>query len=328
MSKPRISIVIPYLQEFPQILFTIRAIHEELIDIDHEIIAIDNLNIDAKKQLDSKKIKIDKGHEHLNKQGEITKSHIKSMAESNNLSWLKYMHFEDHFSLWQARNYGIKHSKADIIMFVDAHCLPSKNSIKNMLIYYEQNWEELNGSIHLPLTYHILEKRKLIYKFKFDEPEGVCDYSFTGAPNTNDIFEVPCMSACGLMCHRSFFDMMGQFPQKGIYSGGEHFFNFVMAILGKKKWIYSLDGATLFHHGNERDYNYTWGCYQDNRAVSNYMFGGEKWLDLFIKNMKADEKFKKEFKTKILSDENINQRNKIVHQQQLSIEDWATKYIH
>lgn len=326
---PKLSIVIPYLQEFPQVLFTLRSIHEQLKgEVDHEILAIDNLNKDAKAQLDGKKIAIDKGHEHINAEGVLTPSHIKSMAAQISDGWLKYIHFEDHFSLWQARNCGIQNATGDFIMFVDAHCVPGKDSILNMFRYYSENWETLNGSIHLPLTYHILEDRKLMYRLVYDEPKGLCQYSFMSLTKPDDIFEVPCMSACGMMCHKSLFKKIGLFPQKGIYSGGEHFFNFTMALLGMKKWIYSKNKAVLHHHGDKRDYNYTWDGYQYNRAVSCFMFGGEKWLDLYISNLSINDSAKQKIKDSVISNaDNLLQRDMIQKAQVCTIEEWATKQL-
>jgi glycosyltransferase involved in cell wall biosynthesis len=326
MSK--LSIIIPYIQEYPQILFTIRSIHEELKnEVDHEIIAIDNLNNDARKQIVSKNIKIDKGHLHTNNKGEEAQSHIKNMADQLKNKWLKYIHYTDYFSLWQSRNCGIKNATGDIIMFIDAHCVPSKKSLVNMFNYYEKNWEELDGSIHLPLTYHILEEKKLIYKFLYDKSKGQCQYSFTSLNKYDDVFETPCMSTCGMMCHKSFYDKTGLYPQKGIYSGGEHFFNYVMAILGKKKWIYSKNESALFHHGDQRDYNYTWDGYQYNRIAANYMFGGEEWVDLYIKSLKINEDAKINLKKQVVEDiDNIKQREMIVSNQKITIEEWAEIY--
>lgn len=327
MSK--LSIIIPYIQEFPQILFTIRSLHEELKnEVDHEILVIDNLNDDARNQIIGKNIKIDKGHSHINDEGKEIQSHIKNMSEQLKTKWLRYIHYTDYFSLWQSRNCGIINATGDIIMFVDAHCVPSKKSIVNMFNYYEKNWEQLDGSIHLPLTYHILEEKKLIYKLVYDKSKGQCQYSFTSLTKNDDIFETPCMSTCGMMCHKSFYDKTGLYPQKGIYSGGEHFFNYVMAILGKKKWIYSKNDATLFHHGDKRDYNYTWDGYQYNRIAANYMFGGEEWVDLYINELNINSKSKEKLKKQVVeNEENIIQRKHIYSQQKFSIEEWVENYL-
>lgn len=325
---PELSIIIPYIQEYPQILFTIRSIHEQLKnEVDHEIIVIDNLCDAAKEQLNQKGIPIDNGHTHLDKNGELVKGRIESMAELKNNDWLKYINYTDHFSCWQSRNCGIVNSKSDIVMFIDAHCVPSKDSITNMFKYYKENWKKLDGSIHLPLTYHILEEKKLIYKLVTDIDNGLCQYSFSSMPKRDDIFEVPCMSSCGLMLHKSYFDLMGLFPQTGIYAGGEHFFNYVMAIMGKKKWIYGCNDAALHHHGEKRDYNYTWGCYQYNRAVANYMFGDEKWLYLYVNHLNIDSASKQKIIESVLNKkENIDQRSAIIKHQKVSIEQWIEKY--
>jgi len=318
-----LSIIIPYIQEYPQILFTIRSIHEELKDIEHEILAIDNLCPPAIEQLKSKNITIDRAHEHIN--DGIKPSMIESMAKGKD--WLKYIHYTDHFSNSQARNCGIINAKADIVVFIDAHCVPSRGSLSSMFKYYKENWQTLNGSIHLPLTYHILEDNKLIYKFVYHKFNGRCEYSFNNMPDRDDVFEVPCMSACGLMIHKKFFNMMGLFPQTGIYAGGEHFFNYCLSIMGCKKWVYAKDGAVLHHHGEKRDYNYTWGCYQANRAVANYMFGDKEWMELYVNSLQISRIDKNKIINAVLDKKsNIEQRDKIKTYQVISIEDWANNW--
>jgi len=323
---PELSIIIPFIQEFPQILFTVRSLHEELRDIDHEIIVVDNLTSNAKLQLESKNIKPDLCHEHLDKDGKNALSCLAIAQRHGGANWLRYLYYGDIFSCWQARNYGILNSKSPFIMLIDAHCVPSRDSIVNMFRYYQKNWAKLGGSIHLPLTYQILEARKLIYSFDYQPDKGLCQYSFCGIPKQYDgtIFEVPCMSSCGMMCHRDLFNQIGLFPNKGIYSGGEHFLNFVMAIIGKKKWVYNKYGAVLHHHGAKRQYNFTWDCLQYNRITSNLMFGGEKWVDLYINNLTIDDKSKSRLRSKVMEDQELlAHRKKIENMQIIDIEDWA-----
>ena len=39
----RLSVVVPYCREWPQVAFTIRSIYEELKGLDFEVLAVDNL---------------------------------------------------------------------------------------------------------------------------------------------------------------------------------------------------------------------------------------------------------------------------------------------
>jgi len=41
-----LSVIIPYVNEYPQNVFTIAAVHEELSNVEHEIIAVNNKGTD------------------------------------------------------------------------------------------------------------------------------------------------------------------------------------------------------------------------------------------------------------------------------------------
>jgi len=159
-----------------------------------------------------------------------------------------------------------------------------------MFKYYRDHWQELNGSLHLPLTYTILEWRRLIYKLVNEIETGVVHYSFTGfktQPKDYYIpYEVPAMSTCGMMIHREYMDLLGNWPSElGIYGGGENFINFGLSVLGKTKNIWPDE--PLRHHGDKRGYEYDYNDYHRNRMIATYMFGGKKLLYLYAKNCKG-----------------------------------------
>ena len=322
---PNLSVIIPYAQEYPQIEFTIRAVHENLYNIDHEIVVVDNLCDTLKNQLIQKNITIDDGHDHICNDKQKN-SRIYTYSRTSCRKWLRYLKYDKELSHWQCKNFAIQNSDSKFILFIDAHCIPSNGSLYNMFSFYNNTFQKSNASIHLPLTYHILDEQKLIYKFIYDKSQGKCEYSFTNLPvgKTNSVFEIKCMSSCGMLCARDLFNKIGLFPTTGIYSGGEHFLNFCMAILGYKKYIYNIGSAALHHHGYKRDYNYTYDTYQYNRAVANYMFGGEEWLSLYINNLKVIDTYKSNLYDKIITnDSNCRQRQIIKSQQIISLEDWV-----
>ncbi|GAI71255.1 unnamed protein product, partial [marine sediment metagenome] len=82
---------------------------------------------------------------------------------SHKHSWLKYMRYDERLSHWQAKDAGVWNSTGEILWFLDSHVIPSHN-IAFGLRYYVNNYEELNGTLHFPWTYHILESQRLIYK--------------------------------------------------------------------------------------------------------------------------------------------------------------------
>lgn len=260
-----VSIIIPFVKEWPQVAFTIRSVAETLKGTQFKILAIDNLQKNMGEDRATKNIK----------------------AMANKHHWLEYHRKNEKLSHWQCKNYGIKNSSGEILLFIDAHCIAPRD-LPLAIEYYQKNWEELNGSMHLPLTYHILENKRLIYKAVFDVPRGDHAYTFhTYSPNENRgeaVFEVPTMSTCGMMIHRSIIEKVGRWPSElGIYGGGEHFLNYTLAVMGYKKWIYKSSSA-LYHHGDKRGYSWNHHDYQRNRAIATYMFGGSRLLNLWMKS--------------------------------------------
>ena len=307
MSK--LSVVIPFCNEYPQLMWTVQSVAQDLIGrAEFEIIAINNYCDEVKAQNREE----DKG-------GET----IKVCQRGN--PWLKYLEYKDKLSHWQSKNLGVMNSTGDILWFVDAHCAISRDALFRMFHYYIDNEDKINGSLHLPLTYKILEWHRLIYKLGGEPEKGDLHYSFTGYRAADEPYEVPCMSTCGMMISRKVYDKLGGWPvELGIYGGGENFINYTLAVLGMKKWIMT-GGHTLFHHGEKRGYHWNGDDMIRNRFIANYMFGGDKWLTL----MRDNRKGKKEVLQKIYEDVKATckgHRELIKRQQVIPIEEWLSKW--
>ena len=211
-----ISVIVPFVREWPQVVFTLRNLHEVLKDVDHEILAIDNLVPSL--------------------QGDRATTNVSGMAkewEKIGDPWLKYYKYDTHLSHWQCKNFGMSKANGNIFWFVDSHCILPTSAVK-MVEVYSKNYEQFNGSLHMPLTYHILEPRQLMYKTVVDLPKGDYHYKFHTFNPANylgyDVMEVPSMSTCGMMIHRKYMRKLGKWPKElGIYGGGENFINFTMA---------------------------------------------------------------------------------------------------
>lgn len=303
-----ISVIIPFIREWAQVVFTIRSVAEALKEIDFEILAIDNLQERGAQ---------DRGT-----------PNVEGMAKKN--SWLRYIRKSDVLSHWQCKNLGMREAKGEIFLFVDAHCIAPYKDLAEACTHYEKNWEWMNGSLHMPLTYHILESKQLIYKAVFDIPKGDYAYTFHTLDHDDfdgeDILEVPAMSTCGMMIHKSLMSTMGYWPTElGIYGGGEHFLNYTMAVMGMKKYIYRTD-ACLYHHGDKRGYSWNHHDYQRNRAIATYMFGGESLLKLWMQSCAKLTHREKVNMTKNLIDSCSKQRSNIKKAQTVDIEDFAHKW--
>ncbi len=262
-----LSIIIPFVLESPQAQFTVRALSEQLDAslFDWEIIAVNNYCKEVQAQQASQKLPVE------DDQGG---NHLKSM--SKNLNWLEYYKYKKKLSHWQCKNLAIEKAKYDTLFFLDSHCLLSVAVLERMYYAFSEREQETD-SYHLPITYHILEEKELIYKLVADVSKSVCGYSFTSNyVKKYNIREVPCMSTCGMMIEKSTLDKIGNWPRElGIYSGGEQFLNFTMAVCGFKKYIFSY--GKLHHHGAKRKYHWNFDDFHRNNSISAYLFGGEKW---------------------------------------------------
>lgn len=317
----RVSVVVPFIQEFPQNLFTLRALHEELKGIPHEIIAVDNfcdevllqlwglgrrslpeflaLNEDEREELYQHQIAhklttpIDRGHDRPKGReaqnppriGDAAaiddKSHIAALADRND--WLRYMHYSKKLSHWQAKNLACREAKGDLLIFADAHTSPARGSLSGMVNAYDRLTEEHGPcSLHAPLSYHILEDHRLIYKLVWKPETNELHYSFTGYRDAEEPYEVDCMSTCGMLISREVYDLLGGWPAElGIYGGGENFTNFASAVLGVKKFI--MPGPALHHHGEKRGYHWNFADHKRNQAIAAFCYGGEAWLQAFCR---------------------------------------------
>ena len=304
-----LSIIIPFIGEYPQVMFTIQAVAQQFIDrADFEIVAVDN---------------------YIENHPRISISENKSgpaiACTQRGNPWLKYVQYQSDLSHWQAKRYGVKKSTGKYLMFVDAHVMPSRNSLYGMFEYYKNSSRNHEGTFHLPVTYKILEYHRMIYKLLV-EHECFYDYRFTPYPNRETkTFEIPCMSTCGMIISRELYDKIGGWPNTlTTYSGGEHFINFTLAVCGFKKWIFPY--GTLFHHGAPRDYSYEYDGLAYNRLLSHYLFGGKSLLDRFQKVVKGKPAAIDQLAKKAMKD-GFAQRQHIKKSQTMLIEEWRSTWI-
>lgn len=309
-----LSVIVPFVNEYPQVLFTLQSIAQDLVGrgIEFEVLAVDNWCKEVGEQV------TDKGKRGRDQGSEA----VKACSRMN--KWLTYIEYGDRLSHWQSKNYAVQKSSGKVLWFCDSHCIVGRGAVWGMYKYYVENYQRLHGSIHLPLTYKILEARRLIYKLVYKPDAGEVGYSFTPFREAEEAYEVPCMSCCGVMMSREIYDEMGGWPKKlGIYGGGEQFFNFTMSVLGYSKWIYPQ--GTLFHHGEKRGYNWNYDDYLKNKYVATYCWGGEGWLRKFQQASKGRPEVKQKFADEVIR-ECKTHREYIKERQKFTIEQWTEKW--
>jgi len=307
---PELSVIMPFCQEWPQVIWTVRSVAEELKGrVDFELIAIDNWCAEVQKQGRVK----DKGGEYL-----------KNVAGRGN-PWLKVLQYSEKLSHWNAKRVGVEASSGKFLWFVDAHCAVGRDALYKMFEYYKVHHGFLDGTIHLPLTYQLLEWRKLIYKLSNIEPKkGSLHYQFSQYRQNDEPYEVPCMSTCGMLMTRELYDELGGWPKElGVYGGGENFMNFCLAVLGKKKWI--MPGDPLYHHGDKRGYSYNYDDFVRNRMIASYLFGGKGWALRQSQNMRGGPRILQEIYKGVVESCYV-QRQGIKEKQKITIEEWIGQW--
>ena len=334
----KLSVVIPFVNEWPQVIFTVQNIAQELMGrVDFEIIVVDNYCDQFKQQVSAQNLSKAKEAASTTDVDKIINimSQFKSpepdkggevlqVCSGKINPWLKYAKWTKNLSHWQAKRIGVNMAEGDVYWFCDSHCIVSRDSVYGMYKYYIDHYDKINGSMHMPLTYKILESRRLIYKLVTDMATGTVDYSFTPLRVYDNPFTVLCMSCCGIMISKELYEEVGGWPlELGIYSGGEQFMNFTLAVLGKNKWIYPA--ATLFHHGAPRSYHYVYDNYIRNKMIACYLYGGEAWVTLFSQHTKGRPATLTAMKDDVIKKCKA-QRDHIKARQVMTIQDWVGKW--
>lgn len=301
----KLSVIIPAANEWPTAPFTVRNIYEELRDrCDFEILYVDNSM-----------------HKSTEKQPE-ERTYGQMLGVARGIPELVPLKYDKKLSHWQAKNHAVARSTGDVLWFCDAHCVIARDALINMFNWFRNHHEELDGTLHLPLTYHIMEYHKLIYKLAGDITKGEVHYSFSAYRAGDRPYQVPCMSTCGMMMTKDLYNMLGGWPTElGIYGGGENFLNFTLAVLGKK--VHIMPGNALQHHGDKRGYSWNFDDHLRNKFIATYMFGGKDFVELFKDNSRGNPAQKNRILDSVLNNKECKtHRSLIMSQQKMSIQDW------
>ncbi len=304
-----LSVIIPFVNEWPQIIFTVDSLASSLeaVGAEYEIIVVDNCSQREEDKDGNNEIRaeinaiIDKcirptgiskyelgnefenyvhGRERQGHSGDRTSLFMKEhrwIKEGR----LKYIRYDNKLSHWNAKNEALKVATGKVCGFVDAHNLVSGSSYGNMLRHYQQHEEWLNGSLHMPV-HGLMESpdRAQEYKIHYNKPQGTLSYGFTPIKIKDQVHKVPSMIYCSVMISREIVDKLGFWPESlGIWSGGEQYANFALAVCGYDVNVYPFGTMKHFAGGAvSRGYCYNFWDMIRNRMIAVYCVCGVEWL--------------------------------------------------
>lgn len=296
-----LSVIIPFCNEVPQVVFTIQSIIEELEGFcDYEILAVDNMSSDYLRcttdvtLTGEKKKTITVGDKPLsyplrqrayfqNHKGQINTWFFRTKK-------VRYLQYDKKQGHWNAKNHGIENSTGKFIFFVDAHCIMKRDSLRHMVEFLRNPPEEKIGGVHAYINYmldsksleYMPQRGKMFgYKFCTHQSEeyfedGIRKLRFPTKP-----YKVCVMSTCGMMCPRTVIDELGGWhPEFGIYCGGEGYMNYKQSTCGYHHWIHPK--AWCWHWADKRGYTWNHPDYVRNEQIAAYVCGGHKALQFCI----------------------------------------------
>lgn len=293
-----VSVIIPFCNEVPQIVFTIQAMIEELEGFcDYEIIVIDNMS-DEYMKCTTKATVVNKQIVMLPGAREFPvrqRSYFQT-AKGTIGTWffrtgrVKYLQYDKKLGHWNAKNHGIENSTGKFLFFLDSHCIMKRDSVRHMIEFLRDPPEEKIGGVHAYINY-MLDSRSLEYRpqrgklfgyqFCTHQQEeyhidGVRKLRFPTKP-----YKVCVMSTCGMMSPRSVIDELGGWhPEFGIYCGGEGYMNFKQSTCGYHHWIEPR--AWCWHWAEKRGYQWNHQDYVRNEQIAAYVCGGKKALEFCV----------------------------------------------
>lgn len=250
-----ISVVIPCLNEWPLVLFTVQSCFEELRQsgADFEIIVVDNLSQDGMRD---------------------TFDEIKIPADMKpHLRWLEYTSKHSH---WQAFNLAVKESSSRLLFFLDAHCTLSRGCLVDMMHDFYQIQGPV-GALHARIRFMFAGKDSTPKDRTIDR-ERFC-YGYATPKASAAPYPVKAASTCAMMVPRVVFDELGGWPEGlGCWGGGEQYFVWRNWMCGYPHYVHP---TAYVWHPWRRGRNYKPDPVETARnfLMAAYCLGGQNELD-------------------------------------------------
>ena len=183
MSEIEVSVIIPFVNEGSNVIFTTQAMIEELDGFcKYEIILVDNMSHDhlIMKSGDREYPTYSRDFFFHPPKG-ATPEQIADKKTWSKISTMffrkgvvKYFTYDLKQGHWNAKNHGIQNSTGKYILFLDAHCIMKRDSVRKM-VQFLRDWEGKEydhpmtpgkkwkvGGVHALINY-ILDSRCLQY---------------------------------------------------------------------------------------------------------------------------------------------------------------------
>ena len=289
-----VSVIIPFCNEGQNVVFTAQSLIEELDGFcKYEIILVDNQSdwhIDC--SVKNEKMPLMNGQErpYTIRSRAFFQGPPGSKNDGSTIGTMffrkgviKYVQYDDKQGHWNAKNKGIEVSSGQYLLFLDAHCIMSRDSVRKMVEFLRHPPEEKIGGVHAYINY-MLDSRSLEYRPQKDKFFGYqfCTHQYTkGGHKRTEPYKVCVMSTCAMMCPRTVIDELGGWhPEFGIYCGGEGYMNFKQSTCGYHHWIHPE--CVCWHWAEKRGYQYWHKDFVRNEFIAAYVCGGERALQFCI----------------------------------------------
>jgi len=295
--KPKVSLVIPARNEYPQILGTILNIVEclEFWDYEYEIIVVSNQSNDG--------------------MPEVLEDRFRHWVKERRL---KVVYFDDRPACWHARNVGVEVASGDVLVICDGHMSVGVATLHNMI----QLWSRYGGLWHSASQMWGDPRGTRLYGYSLKIEEKFWGNLSRHIPSEvveagRPPYTIPMAQySLFLLGRQEFLDVGGFHPGFKCYGGGEPYLAFKWHLLGKRVWMYpkglvrhafglkaswrtARDGArgTPFARGKgptdaaklisgkdevlgyHRGYSWNNDQLWFNFLLCAYVIGGEKWLN-------------------------------------------------
>ena len=249
-----ISVIIPAKNEAVTLWFTVHAIRMEM-ERDPvepwEIVVVDNVSTDS------------------------TKAFLEDWAIK---PWVRRV--EAHADIsgpGPVRNVGATAAQGEILVFMDAHVLPSPGFFRQIRhTMHQEIWDKV-GSLHYPIGWNGFDRGAFSTNYELRLERDFWGDNRTG--NYRTLTEIGAHGhGCVAMRRDHFIEVGGYHPGQAGYGGDESYMDLKFAMFGFHNYS---DPSGYYLHCSQRHMNYTWNN-QDvirNHMISAYTLGGLPWLE-------------------------------------------------